>query len=102
MIIINTSFHFDDDVENDFIEYMLNIFIPVSTKSGLLTSPRLAQVFANDDDKGLSYTIEFTTKDLYSLDKWRKEECGPIYKNLTNHFREKIIGFQTVLQTIDY
>lgn len=102
MIIINTTFNFDDDVENAFKEYMLNIFIPVSTKSGLLTSPRLAQVFANEDDIGLSYAIEFTTKDLFTLDRWRKEECGPIYKNLTNHFREKIIGFQTVMQTIDY
>ena len=45
MIVFNTTFHVDEAIQDDFIEYMLQEFIPMATKSGLLTYPRLARSF---------------------------------------------------------
>jgi len=74
------------------------------TKSGLLTSPRLARVFGTDEDEGegASFAIEFTTKDLFTLEKWNNEESYSIHAPLIEKFRDKIVGFSTILQTIEY
>jgi len=102
MIIFNTTFHVEEAIHNEFIEYMLKIFIPKCTKSGLISSPRLAKIFGKDEDEGISYAMEFIAKDLFTLERWNKEESGDIYAQLMDNFKEKIIGFSTVMQTVDY
>lgn len=102
MIVFNTTFHVEEEVHEDFIEYMLQHFIPMSTKSGLLTSPRLSRVFGKEEDEGLSFAMEFQVADVATLEQWNKQESGDIYAPLLMKFKEKMVGFSTVMQTIEY
>lgn len=102
MIVFNTTFHVEKSLKEDFIEYMLQKFIPASTKSGILRSPRLVQVFGSEAEEGLSFSLEFSTSDLITLEKWNKEESNAVYTPLLNEFKDKIAGFSTIMQTIDY
>ncbi|MFA6837825.1 MAG: DUF4286 family protein [Dysgonamonadaceae bacterium] len=102
MIVFNTTFHVSNDVKDDFIEYMLQEFIPASTKSGLLAYPRLACVHGKDSDEGVSFAMEFIVSDLFTLELWNKEESAAILQPLFDKFKEKIAGFTTILETIDY
>lgn len=102
MIVFNTTFHVEEEIHEDFIEYMLQHFIPMSTKSGLLTSPRLSRVFGKEEDEGLSFAMEFAVSDLAALERWNSEESGTVYAPLLEKFKEKMAGFSTVMQTIDY
>ena len=102
MIVFNTTFHIEEGIHEEFIEYMLQVFIPMSTKSGLLTSPRLARIFGKEDDEGLSFAMEFEVADIIAMEKWNAEESNIVYAPLMERFKEKIIGFSTLMQTIDY
>lgn len=102
MIVLNTTFHLDESLQEEFVEYMLQKFIPMSTKSGILTSARLARVFGRDDDEGLSFAMEFQVADIEQLEKWNREESNKVYNPLMEKFKEKLIGFSTVMQTIDF
>ena len=101
MIIFNTTFHLEDDVHPTFVDYMLRQFIPACTKSGLLTNPRLARVHGTDNE-GYSYAMEFSVTDVLTLEKWNSEESAGIYRKLTDTFNDKVIGFSTVMQTVEY
>ena len=59
MIVLNTTFHVEEDIHEEFVAYMFQQFIPMSTKSGLLTSPRLSRVFGREDEPGHSFAMEF-------------------------------------------
>lgn len=101
MIIINTTFHLDKSLQEEFLEYMQQKFIPLSTKSGILSSARLARVFGREDDEGLSYAIEFQAADIEQLEKWNKEESKEVYNTLMETFKERLVGFSTVMQIIE-
>lgn len=102
MIVFNTTFHVDEIIQDDFIEYMLQVFIPMSTKSGLLTSARLAKIFGKEEDEGLSFAMEFSVDDIVAMEKWNAEESKNVFNPLMERFKEKLIGFSTLMQTIDY
>jgi hypothetical protein len=102
MIVFNTTFHVEEELQEDFVEYMLQHFIPMSTKSGLLTSPRLARVFGKEEDEGHSYAMEFIASDLVTLERWNADESQVVYAPLLEKFKEKLIGFSTIMQTIEY
>lgn len=102
MIVFNTTFHVAQEIHEAFIEYMLQRFIPMSTKSGLLSSPRLARVFGKEDDEGHSYAMEFVAADIVALEQWNADESETVYAPLLDKFKEKLIGFSTIMQTIEY
>lgn len=101
MIVFNTTFHVDENIQEDFIEYMLKEFIPMSTESGLLTYPRLAKVFGMNEDEGASFAMEFQVADIEVLDRWKSEESNKVFNLLMERFEDKMIGFSTLMQTID-
>ncbi|WP_148038967.1 DUF4286 family protein [Proteiniphilum sp. X52] len=100
MIVFNTTFHVEEEIREEFVEYMLRHFIPMSTKSGLLTSPRLSRVFGKEEGAGHSFAMEFQAVDLTALERWNSEESGAVYAPLLEKFKEKMAGFSTVMQTI--
>ncbi len=102
MIVFNTTFHVEEEIHEEFVEYMLQKFIPMSTKSGLLTSPRLARIFGKEEDPGYSFAMEFQIASLDTLEQWNREESGAVYAPLLELFKEKMVGFSTVMQTIEY
>ncbi len=102
MIVFNTTFHVDEGIHEEFIEYMLQHYIPMATKSGLLTSPRLARVFGTEEDEGFSFAMEFTVANLGTLERWNANESQAIHAPLLERFKEKLIGFSTIMQTITY
>ena len=102
MIVFNTTFHVDEAIQDDFIEYMVHVFIPMSTRSGLLSSPRLARIFGKEEDEGLSFAMEFQVADIVVMEKWNAEESKNVFNPLMERFKEKLIGFSTLMQTIDY
>lgn len=100
MIVFNTTFHVEEALHEEFIAYMQHHFIPMSTRSGLLTSPRLARIFGKEGEEGHSYAMEFTVVDLETLERWNSEESSAVYTPLLDKFKEKVAGFSTVMQTI--
>lgn len=102
MIVFNTTFNVERSLKDEFIEYMLQKFIPDSTRSGILKNARLAQVFGSNEEEGLSFALEFTISNVIALEKWNSEESNAVYAPLLNKFKEKITGFSTLLQVIEY
>ena len=102
MIVFNTTFHVEAALQEEFVEYMLSVFIPGATRSGLLTSPRLARVFGEEGGEGHSYAMEFTAVDIAALERWNSKESQQVVTPLLEKFKEKVVGFSTVMQTISY
>jgi|SRR5690554_3883869 len=102
MIVFNTTFHVEEGQQEEFIEYMLQVFIPMSTRSGLLTLPRLARVHGKEEEEGHSFAMEFQVESIYTLEQWNREESQKVYAPLLEKFKEKLAGFSTVMETISY
>ena len=100
MIIYNTTFHIEECIQQDFIEYIRQNVIPQATKSGLLTSPRFSRIFDEHEEKGFSYALEFSTESIEKLEQWNKTESAVIFTPLMKKFKDKMVGFSTVMQTI--
>lgn len=101
MIIFNTTFHVEEEILEEFVAYVLHNFIPLSTQSGILTSPRFSRIFGKEEDEGFSYAMEFQVADPDSLERWNHAESDSVYRPLLEKFREKLVGFSTVMQPID-
>ena len=105
MIVFNTTFHVDAAAHEEFVAYMLRVFLPTAVSSGDLTSPRLSRIFSDrgkEEEMGFSYAMEFKVADSDTLEKWMKKERVKVITPLMEKFREKVVGFSTMMEIIYY
>jgi antibiotic biosynthesis monooxygenase (ABM) superfamily enzyme len=101
MIIFNTTFHVEDDILDDYIAFMKEIYILRAADSGFLHEPRFARIHSQHEESGSSYSLQFRVKNVDTLDHWLATGGQALQQELTARFGNKALGFVTVLEEID-
>ncbi|OJU51862.1 MAG: hypothetical protein BGN96_07680 [Bacteroidales bacterium 45-6] len=101
MIIFNTTYHVDDEIHSDYLDYIRSTFIPQALESGFLYEARLARIVAQHNEPGTSYSLQFRVKNSDTLRLWLNTSGDSLNKELVARFGSKIAGFVTLLEEID-
>ena len=99
MIIYNTTFSIPKELQNEFLDFIRDEYIPLSTKNNLIKEPRLTRVFSKDDDEDYSLLLNLKPIQLNSW-KWNKMYGRKLYF-CNEKIQTNILGFTTLLQPIE-
>ncbi|MDR0750605.1 MAG: DUF4286 family protein [Tannerellaceae bacterium] len=102
MIVYNTTFHIDKDILDDVLPYLTKIYIPKAIAGGFLRQPYLRRILHTNEDAGESYAVQFHVKNIDTLNYWLEKEGNIIHQALTGRFGDKVVGFTTLLEEIDW
>ncbi|NDV77641.1 DUF4286 family protein [Dysgonomonas sp. 511] len=101
MIIFNTTFHVEDDVCEQYLTFMKDIYIAEALTSGFLHEPRFARIHAQHEEGGISYSLQFKVKNVDTLNHWYATHGQALQDKLTGQFGNKALGFVTLLEEIE-
>ncbi len=101
MIIYNTTFQVPEGLQNEFLTFLRDEYIPLATKGDIMKEARLTRIFGQDEDEGYSFALEFKADNLESLEKWNNSTGKKLYLLVLHKFKQSILGFATLLQPID-
>jgi hypothetical protein len=95
MTIVNTTFHVDDDVRDDYLEYMKRFYIPEARETGAKVIC-FARIDPQHETQGTSYSLQL------KLDyECQRSRADGILHKLYDRFGNRVLGFQTLLEEID-
>lgn len=100
MIVYNTTFHIHKEILAECLAFLKSHYIPQAAASGLLHDPYLRRILNSENEEGESYSVQFHTKDMASLNQWLRQEGGALQQELVGRYKEKIVGFSTLLEEI--
>lgn len=100
MIVYNTTFHVEDEILTESIEFLKSEYIPLAIQSGLLMQPVLQRVL-QDVEAGTSLCVQFHVQDQETLHAWVRQDGIALQRKLTERFGNKMAGFSTLLDVID-
>ena len=89
------------DIVDECLEYLKNSYIPKASESGILYSPYLRRILDSRNEEGESFSVQFHTRDIDSLNEWVRKEGGALQQDLIGRYKEKIAGFSTLLEDIE-
>ncbi|MDR1517582.1 MAG: DUF4286 family protein [Dysgonamonadaceae bacterium] len=101
MMILNTTFHLDDEIHAEALDYLKTVYIPGAIKSGKAAEARLRKVLGSGDEDGHSYSLQFSIADLDALKEWNAQTGRMLNAKLIERFSDKVIGFSTLLQEME-
>ena len=100
MYIYNITFNLEENIEQDWQKYVKEKFVPSMLQSGLLQSALTSKIMLTEQ-QGVSYSIQFTTKDKATLKQFLETELYPTLNKLHLKYAPKMVFFATELSVID-
>ena len=101
MLIYNTTFHCEKSCYDEFVAWMRTQYIPLAMQHKGVAEPRMARIMAQDENDGISISVQFTTTSLDTLSAWY-EVCGAkLVEQLESKFQQRVVGFSTIMQQIE-
>jgi len=80
---------------------MKETYIVAASGSGFLHSPRFCRIHAQHEESGSSYSLQFSVKNVDTLNHWFATQGEALQKELTTRFGNKALGFVTLLEEIE-
>lgn len=100
MLIYNTTFQVDEDVHEHFMIWIRECYIPEIMKEGTLHTPRICRILSHREE-GTCYSLQWEVSDSEALHRWFIKQGKNFNDELTKIFRDKVIGFPTLMEVVE-
>lgn len=100
MLIYNTTYQIEFDQENYFLIWMQEFYLPQIAQKGLLQAPRLLKILSHRDE-GVCYSLQFEVENSAILHRWHQEQGAVLNEELVKLFKDKVVGFPTLMEVVE-
>ena len=100
MLIYNTTYHVEEGEDKNFLIWMQENYITEVEKNGTLYAPRIARILSHIEEGSICYSVQFEVENSAKLHRWHQEQGVKLNEELLNIFKDKVIGFPTLMEVI--
>ncbi|QLG44851.1 DUF4286 family protein [Costertonia aggregata] len=100
MYIYNVTTNIEESVHDAWLKWMKEIHIPDVLATGKFLNAKMTKVLVEEEMGGTTYSVQFTTVDKETLERYYKEDANRLRTDAQKRFPNKFISFRTELQVI--
>ena len=101
MIQLNTTFCVDPSVENSFLAWVRETYIPDAVASGIFSSPRLLRIEHEVQPDALTYAVQLTAEHEADARLWHDTGRGfSLRSDIMNRYPQKVLFFSTFMDIL--
>ncbi len=97
MIIYNVTINIENDVREEWLQWMKQKHIPDVMATGYFTENKICKVLV-DEEQGTTYSIQYTCANLKDLEDYRREHAPRLQKEVSDKYANKFVAFRTVME----
>ncbi|WP_209402504.1 DUF4286 family protein [Pseudozobellia sp. WGM2] len=100
MYIYNITTNIEEAVHEQWLQWMRKEHIPEVLATGKFLSAKLTQVIVEEEMGGITYSVQYTTVDKETLNKYYKDDADRLRNEAQKRFPNKFVSFRTELKVI--
>lgn len=100
MYIYNVTTNIEESVHHEWLTWMKEIHIPDVLATGKFLSAKMARVLVEEELGGTTYSVQFTTVDKETLERYYREDADRLRQDATQRFAGKFVSFRTELEIV--
>ena len=99
MYIYNVTINIQEDVHQEWVEWMKKEHIPDMLNTGKFLKALMTRVMVNEELGGVTYSVQYTTESKEMLERYYAEDAKAL-RGKTSSFEGKFVAFRTELEVI--
>ena len=101
MIIYNVTINIEDDVHDEWIEWMQQVHIPEVMRTGLFLDFNFSKLLTRQDDEtGTTYVIQYLAETMEHYELYRDKFAPALQEETRRKFEGKFVAFRTLMEKI--
>ncbi|MFK7812700.1 MAG: DUF4286 family protein [Maribacter sp.] len=100
MYIYNVTINIEESVHANWLQWMKETHIPDVLATGKFSKAKMCKVLVEEEMGGLTYSIQYTTTDKATLERYYKEDAERLRQDITKLFAGKFVAFRTELEIV--
>lgn len=97
MIIYNVTTIIEDDIHDEYVQYMKNVHMPAVMASGKFIDCHLLRL-TEPVNEGVTYCAQYVTNDATLLRDYRINYSPKLQEDILQKFPKKFVSFRSVLE----
>ena len=99
MYIYNVTTNIQEDVHEEWLEWMKSEHIPEMLDTGKFTKALMTRVIVKEEMGGITYSVQYTAENKEMLQKYYSEDA-PRLRSRSGKFEGKFVTFRTELEIV--
>lgn len=99
MIIYNVTVKIDNDIHDDWMDWMRSIHIPEVMATQKFIDHQVAKVLVDDED-GITYSIQYKCESMSKLEEYYQEHAPTLQRDHAERYKDRFVAFRTLLEVI--
>ncbi len=99
MIIYNVTVNIENDVHDEWLQWMKTKHIPDVMATGYFIEQKLCRVLV-EEEQGKTYSFQYTAKNMENVQEYIDNHAPRLRKEVTDKYGDKFVAFRTLLEVI--
>lgn len=99
MIIYNVTVNIENDVREEWLQWMKTKHIPDVMATGYFLENKICKVLI-DEEQGTTYSIQYTCLSMDDLKEYQAKHAPRLQKEVTDKYANKFVAFRTLLEIV--
>jgi hypothetical protein len=100
MLLYNVTIGIDKAVEQEWLSWMKDNYIPGAMSSNLLVESKIFKVLHDEEEPTVSYSVQFLSENIQMISLYL-EKIEPILSEaLMQRFKDRHVAFRTLLEQV--
>lgn len=100
MLIYNTTYQVELAEARNLVIWLSECYIPQVEENGKLSHPRLTQIISHQEADSECFSLQWEVENTATLHRWHTEQGMKLNEELMKIFRDKVVGFPTLMEVI--
>jgi hypothetical protein len=101
MILYNVTVNVNDELHDEWLEWMLNEHIPAVLATGMFQSYKMYKLVSRfPEETGTTYSIQYFLQRMGDYEMYRTLYSHSLQQQTIEKFGEKVMAFRTLLEEI--
>jgi hypothetical protein len=100
MLLYNVTFGIDKGIEQEWVAWMRNNYLPAMMNTGLFVTYKMYKVLSHDDDNSVSYSVQCFAKTIEDLLQYLNEFAPRLVEEHRARYKDRHVAFNTLLEEV--
>ena len=99
MILYNVTVNIDNDVHDEWLDWMKTVHIPEVLNTGFFIENKICRILA-EEDGGSSYAIQYLCKSTEAFEEYQNNHAPALQQKHIEKYAGKFGAFRTILEIV--
>lgn len=100
MYIYNVTTNIEEAAHDQWLQWMKETHIPDVLATGKFLQAKMCRVLVDEEMGGTTYSVQFTTSDKATLQKYYLEDAPRLRDEALKRFANQFVSFRTEMEII--